>query len=400
MALGAWPAMADDDGSTQFGTKVNKTLFDAIRASIEASVFSVTNPTISPAAIIDEVVAARGSKATLDARLDVSLAEDGTLLLPASLASVSNVQSTLSRNLFHDSLTMLWPDGDAAAPSGWVLSGTAAAVARAGSGGGSYESSAPGDATTPKYGKFWMKLTFGSAAAKLTKNIISSGAFTFGPGFKGRKFQLGVRVKASVASLGKITVDDGVTQTSTFHTGSGNEEFVTVSHTVSSSATKLDVICEASQAGTAYFGCLTLTLSDVALTDWISERWGLLIIGQQQRGTAAVASLINEFRHNFQFPAIMVDCRLKCKTAPATTAIIVRPAKTSATYPYATQPSIAAAATTGNRAPEGTYANRCFKKDDIFVWDVTQIGTGTLGDEVNAVFTFLVSMAELDLLGF
>lgn len=401
VGFSGWPAMADDDGSTQFGTIANKALFDLIKAEIESKVFSATNPAATPAAIIDEVIAARGSIGTLNGRLSVSLNADGTLITPASLASVSNVQSIAgSKNLFPDSLFYLWPDGDALAPYGWTLSGTGAAIARAGSGGGGYESAAPGDATVPKYGKFWAKITFGSANAKLTRSIIPAGSFSFSAGLKQRKLQFGMRIKASVANLAKITVDDGATQTIVFHPGDGTESFVCVSHTFSSSATKLDIICEVAQAGSAYFGCGVLSLSDVSPVDWFPERWGYFVVAQQLRGNASVITLVNEFRHDFEFPAFLFKTRLRCKTAPVTTGIIVRPAKTSATYPYSTQPTIAAAATSGNARPDGTYANRCFKQGDIFVWDITQIGTGTVGDEVNCNFVFVVSMPELDLLGF
>lgn len=406
MALTGWPSVIDDDGSKTFGTRFNKALTDAIKASIEASIFSGTNPSISPAAIIDEVVAARGSKSSLDARLDVALNEDGTPKAVAGTATVSNISQQLGQaNLMHDSLIQLWPDGDSSAPSGWTMTGAGAAVARTGAGGGGYEASAPGDTTKMKWGKFAAKLTRGSADAKLTKTVISAAIFP--SGLLNRKVSIIARAKSSVASQCSIIADDGVLTTrggqagnGTYHTGGGAEELLYLTHTFSGTATKLDLILEVAGSGAAYFSNIVVVIGDVVPTDWFPERWGYFVIGQQQRGNCSAANLLNEYRHTFEWPALMIDTRLKNKTAPTTQSIIVRPAKSSATYPYSTHPSIAAGATTGNRAPEGTYANRCFKKDDIFVWDITQCGSGTVGDEVNAAFSFFVSMPALDLLGF
>lgn len=406
MALSAWPTITDDSGTNADGTILNRALFDLIRASIEGDLYGVSAPSRTPGNTTDEVIAARGSKTTLDARLDVALNEDGTLKTIAGAATVDNISTQLGQaNLMHDSLLMLWPDGDTSAPSGWTLSGAGAAIVRTGTGGGGYEASAPGDATKMKFGKFAAKITRGSADAKLIKTVVSASRFP--TGLQGRKVSVIVRAKTSVASQASLIVDDGVTTTrggqggnGTYHTGGGAEELLYATHTLSGSATKIDLQLEVAGSGAAYFGNIVVVVSDVVPKDWFPERWGYLLIGQQSRGNCAAANLQNEFRHVFETPAFMVDTRLKCKTAPATQAIIVRPAKTSATYPYSTNPSIAAGATTGNKVPEGTYANRCFKQDDIFVWDITQCGTGTVGDEINTTFAFVVSMPALDLLGF
>ena len=406
MGLTAWPTITDDSGTKADGTIINRALFDLIKASIEGGMFSVTNPSISPANIIDEVVAARGSKATLDTRLDVSINEDGTLKAITGAASVDNIATQLGQpNLMHDSLLMLWAAGDSSAPVGWTLTGAGAAIARTGSGGGSYEASAPGDTTKMKYGKFAAKITRGSADAKLTKTVVSTTQFP--TGLQGRKVSVVVRAKSSIASQASFIVDDGVTTTrggtggnATYHTGGGAEELLYATHTISGSATKLDLQLEVAGSGSAYFGAIAVVISDVVPKDWFPERWGQLIITQQQRGNCTAANLLNEFRYAHQNPAFLVNTLIKCKTAPTTQAIIVRPAKTSATYPYSTNPSIAAGATLGAKVPEGTYANRCFTATDIFVWDVTQCGTGTVGDEITVSFIFLVSLPQLEMLGY
>jgi len=95
MGLTGWPSVIDDDGSKTFGTIFNKALTDAIKASIENDLFSAANPTITAENIIDEVVAARGSKSSLDARLDVALNEDGTPKSVAGQAVNADVQTII-----------------------------------------------------------------------------------------------------------------------------------------------------------------------------------------------------------------------------------------------------------------------------------------------------------------
>ena len=308
-------------------------------------------------------------------------------------------------NIAHDSLLMLWPGGDSVAPSGWTKSGSGATVARTGFGGTGYEASAPADTTKMKYGRFAAKLTPGAATAKLTKTFIPTASFPLG--LQGRRVSVLVRGVSSTAGQSSLIVDDGVLTTrggasgnDSFHTGSGLEEKLFATHTFSSSATKLDLVLESNLIGEGpfYFSNITIVLSDVVPSDWFPEHVEVLSLGQHLVGNAVVANLINEFRHDFEFPSYLWKTRLKCKTAPVTTAITVRPAKAGSSYPYSTNPTIAAAATAGNKVVEGTYANRCFAQGDIFTWDITTIGTGTVGDEVNALFLFIVSMPLFDLL--
>jgi hypothetical protein len=78
MPLTGWPAYSDDTGTGQDGTVITDSFLDAIKASVEATVFGDANPSVGADAIIDEVVTARGSMGSLDARLDVVLNNNGT----------------------------------------------------------------------------------------------------------------------------------------------------------------------------------------------------------------------------------------------------------------------------------------------------------------------------------
>lgn len=79
MTLATRQPMTDDGGLFTTGTVVNKAFIDQLYDQLDAQCHSTTNTTLAPKAITDEVVTARGSKASLDARLDVSINEDGTL---------------------------------------------------------------------------------------------------------------------------------------------------------------------------------------------------------------------------------------------------------------------------------------------------------------------------------
>ena len=75
-----WPATTDDSGTKTDGTVINATLTDAFKAAIEDNIHSLTNTTVKTKTIIDEVVAARGNLASLDARLSVGIDDDGEFI--------------------------------------------------------------------------------------------------------------------------------------------------------------------------------------------------------------------------------------------------------------------------------------------------------------------------------
>jgi len=75
----SWPAVVNDDGSLSTGTPFSAEYDAAFKASIADNVYDSTNPTVKTKTIIAEVVAARGTALTVDARLDTVLNEDGTL---------------------------------------------------------------------------------------------------------------------------------------------------------------------------------------------------------------------------------------------------------------------------------------------------------------------------------
>jgi hypothetical protein len=397
MALTGWPSITDDDGTYTVGTIFNKAFFDSIEAALEAYLVSGTNPTVTPADAIDELVDARGSKASLDARLDVSMNDDGTLKSLAGYATSAQLQSQISQNLFADSLLLLWPDGDAAAPYNWTTAGAGVAIARCGSG--------LADTQQMPYGDFCARLTYGTAAATATKQIIGAAAIGKLGGLKGRTVGVGVYCKCSIASAASLIVDDGVTTTrggesgnGTYHSGDGGANWIYATHTLDSAATKLDIAIEMNQNGAIYFGNFVLIISEVAPSDWHPEHFGWFVAGQQQRGDITVTADLNELSLPFPIPhgALLYETKLKMRTAPVGSDAIYDVNKNGATA-YTTKPTVADGATYGDARPDGTYANRCFKHEDLLSWDCDQIGSGTAGANTTAEFIFFVPLSRLDI---
>lgn len=259
------PTMVDDDGTFTFGTEVDKAFVDSILDEVDDQVHSSTNPTIKPKATTDEVVAARGSKASLDARLDVSLEDDGTLKSQASLVTVAQLQSALgSRNVALNGDLTNWTAGGSAAPNSFTLTGAAATIARTGP--------AMGDTFTfgTGGGGFAAKLTRAGNDWKLTQDVIASADFAKFINVKGQKLSVAVKGKTALASHLRIVVDDGATTTaSSYHSGGNTEEHLSATHTISNSATKVSVYAEGvGSNGDAYVGGFIFVFADFAPTDW------------------------------------------------------------------------------------------------------------------------------------
>ena len=389
--LASYPAYTDDSGNGQSGTLLNQSWLDSQKASIEDQVHSTTNTTVKPKAITDEVVTARGSKASLDARLDVALNEDGTLKTQSALVSTTTAQTLPQGNLIPNADMLLWSQGDAAAPDFFVLSGAGAAVARTGVG--------QGDTQVMGYGDFAAKLTYGSAAAKLTHTLLAAAAFARATGLKGRKVVIACKAKSSIANHASLVVDDGVTQTrggltgnGTYHSGGGAVEWLYAVHTISASATKLEVYVETASAGAAYFGDVVAMFSDLAPTDFhpcpmVEGTYHFTQSGTLSTGTQKATFLPHQ-------PGIIVYVQLYVKTAPVGAAIIVDINSwdgAAFTTAFTTKPTIADGASVGGAAPDGTYARRCLKP----IWgataaagyavtvDTDQVGSGTAGADLS-----------------
>jgi hypothetical protein len=259
----AW-IVANDDGTGQFGDVWDAEWVRAAAASIDAVLESATNPGITPAELIDEVVEARGSLPSLDDRLDVALNDDGTLKTIAGQATNTDLQAILqARNVALNGNMEDWTLGGALAPDNFVLSGAAATIARTGP--------AMGDTFTFGAGTYAAKITRAGTNAKLLQSIISAGEMPAAADIKGKKIGVLVKGKTAIANHLRIIVDDGVlTSASSFHTGGGAAEDLTVVHTLSGAATKLEVYASVEGSnGDAYVGGWTFVFSNLAPSRWL-----------------------------------------------------------------------------------------------------------------------------------
>ena len=381
MGLSGWPTVTDDDGSYAVGTVFNKALTDAILASIEADLFSSANPSVTAENIIDEVVAARGSMTDLDERMDVSINEDGTLKAQAGTAAKADVQGVVGQgNWVQNDIFIIWAKGDAVAPTSFTL--TTVACAR--------------EASTKKVGAMSVKLTRSGSDGTLAQDVLNSGSMSAaGAYFKSRTFSFGAWVKTSVASHARLQLDDGVTTSETsYHTGGDTWEFLTTTHTLSASATKLTVLMESKNSnGDAYFsGCTVIPDENaVGITGWIPCPSIIGAIVFKYGNAVAVDTDLDRFSPHRA--CIIKDVRLCIITAPTDASLIVdiNVYDGSAWQPaFTTKPKLLTTEVSSALfEPDGTYAYRCIEaghansnNDDILNYDVDQVGSSVGGSDL------------------
>ena len=219
----------------------------------------------------------------VDARLDVALNDDGTPKAVAGQATESqvalaegNINAVLNADLER------WTAGTTSAPDNYTLAGAGAAILKSGP--------AMADTTDIGTGTYCARVTSGAgAAATLTQQIITAAEMSKYRAVRGRKVGFTIRGKASVVNALRIVVDDGAVQTtSSYHAGDGNEAYLTVVHTISNSATKLDVYAQvALGANQAYVGGFTVVFSDLAPAAWtpLWARFRQAILDEAQPST-------------------------------------------------------------------------------------------------------------------
>jgi hypothetical protein len=259
-----WPSITDDDGSGTTGTVFNLAFFNTIKTAINNQVKSSTNPTITPAAMIDEVVTARGNKASLNARLSTVIDADGALLAPSSLVSATQYQHGVGHNnIIINGNFDRWNNGNTVAPNGWsLLTNT---IVRTGTG--------QADTFNFGTGNWAIKQTRAAGLdGGLTQTVVSTSDFAAAYSkMKGMKVSASVECKTSIASHARIMITDGATSTySSYHTGGGTAEHLSVTHTISSSGTTLSVqLLVGNSNGDAYFGGVMAVFSDLAPSQWL-----------------------------------------------------------------------------------------------------------------------------------
>jgi hypothetical protein len=309
---------------------------------------------------------------------------------PEIRANWASIETAIAGvNLLADPTFLIWAAGDAAAPTQWVLSGAGAAVARAGTGLGD---------TSRKVGAFTAKVTAGGGAVGvLEQNLLPA---TMDTGFQGITVSMGAWVRATAASAARLRITDGVnTSFSSFHTGGGAYEWLTISgHSVNAAATKLTGGMEVAISQVGYLSGPTFLFGDIpparfmpAPVEYLDLFW--FIAGNQSTGAQKIA-------YRPRRPGIVKDVELEVGTPPATQALIVDVNTwdgAAMTSMFATRPQVAAAGALGGARPDGTYARRCFSAGfdtatpagSIITFDIDQVGTGTVGADLSVHIRYL-----------
>ena len=139
-----------------------------------------------------------------------------------------------------------WSGGVNAAPDGWTLAGAGAAVAREG--------------TIIKVGTYSAKLTRNGSDCYLYNSDYANFAGLGTAYWKGRTITLGCWVYSSGVRQVYIDIYDGITETISSHSVATGWEYLTVTKTISTSATRVEFLLGINTADTtAYFDGASVT---------------------------------------------------------------------------------------------------------------------------------------------
>jgi hypothetical protein len=331
----------------------------------------------------------------------VSLNEDGTLKTQPGYATVTQLLGGLGGvNLVQNDDFLVWPDGDAAAPEGYTLAGTGAAVARIGTGLGD---------TDRKIGDFACKLTRGTTDLTLTKTILGTAAFTRADFLKARYAAGGAWVHCATANAARVAIYDGVGYAhSVYHTGGGTWEWLPVTRLINAAATRLDIIPKVDNAAVAAkFSGLTCAIIDSDLSlphDLLCPvQYGFFHFSYA--GVVAGATNVHGFEPSRM--GIVKDVQLFIKTAPTGQNLIVDVNTwdgAAHTSMFSTRPQIIAAGFRAGAQPDTTYARRCLRgtfgatiaAGGELTFDVDQVGSGVAGSDLRVEVRALEYQSPLE----
>jgi hypothetical protein len=168
----------------------------------------------------------------------------GAGVIPAAnVNSVANDGTVNPTNLLSNGDFESWSAGTSVAPDGWTAGALYTTVAR--------------EATTSliKLGTYSVKVTSnGTQGAFLYQSIHTTKGIAY---WKGRTITLGAWVYCATATKARIMVYDGITETySSYHTGNSTFQWLTITKTLSGSATEITInldILSGAPAVSAYF---------------------------------------------------------------------------------------------------------------------------------------------------
>lgn len=375
----------DDDGTGQTGTVLDAAFLDSIADDI-ADVQTASN------AVLAEVIDARGNAASLDARLDNAMDEDGNIRQEA-VQGLIGIAAGL--NLVGNDTFLCWPTGDTTAPAYYALSGAGAAVQRTGNGLAD---------TNRKWGRYAARVTSGAlASGVLTQTLVGATDIAFATALATQRIAFGCRVRCLSAGVASVRVHDGVSTTSSdFHSGqtttgpeSDGWEWLSGVHTVGSGPTILNVLCQVDPNGgaiQAWFSGLTVVFDEIEPNDWKPALVTRKTLHFFQSGNLTTGSQKAIF--NVERPGMIRNVSVTVQTAPTGATIIIdvnvednAGNLTSIFAGSGTQPVIAINGFAGSALPDGTYSQRCIQvqagsahvQGGMVSIDVDQIGSGVAG---------------------
>lgn len=295
-------------------------------------------------------------------------------------------------NLVADPTFLIWAAGDSAVPSHYSATGSPT-ISRIGTGLAD---------TNRKVGKYALKLVAGGTVGTVEQQLLTTSSYD--DWFDGWQFALGCWVMASAGSAGRIGINDGVATTySSYHSGGGAWEWLTVGRTVDAAATLAKVVMECAASQTVRYSGPTCVLGDVKPPDYrpAPVSYGALVFPQP--GTQIAGT--NKARYVFARPALVKATVLQIVTAPTGQALIVDVNHFDGSAQqsmYSTRPQIAAGANIGAANPDGTYRYRCFagaettRSDSEITVDLDQIGSGTAGVDLTVMVRCLQYLRPLE----
>ncbi len=159
------------DGATvDTGTPFDAADREGCEDAINAIAHSTTNPTETPAGIIDEIVELRGSTGSANGRVENVIDSAGNPV--STIVTRYNLGQLFLKNLIINDLLECWSQGDTSAPDGWELTGAGASIARTGAG--------LADTRAPLIGRWCAKVTAGGgAAAYLRQKIVPASVMAY-----------------------------------------------------------------------------------------------------------------------------------------------------------------------------------------------------------------------------
>jgi hypothetical protein len=285
-----WPTITDAVTPTDTNaTRLDKALYASIKESFEDNFDSLTNPTITGGNLIDEVVAARGNKSSLDERLSVSITDGGLLNAPASLMTSTDIKEVPGRtNLCRNGDFEIWHRGigpnSTHMPSHWDQYNAPTSYAMCGSG-----------ETIDEHfdSRYCLRIIHSGAVLDqgCKQDIISStgGSFNYDTYLDGKKVTIGAFVKCSTANAAQVWLNDGTTIAKAKAADTTEWTWITTTMTYTKgSYLRCYCVVEQNTGATAYFSGVTVTVGNYIEPGMIRPNHQIGTLSFQWEGNPAV----------------------------------------------------------------------------------------------------------------